>query len=73
MKKDWIALEQSTGIFDGFYSNKIDAVDSANYLNERFKGSNWNVVAESWRPDRRLPFWRNSIETLKELFDDVGY
>ena len=71
--KKWIALEQNTGIFDGYYRHKIDAVNSADYLTQRFVGSNWNVVNKSWTPDKRLPFWRtDGIKALKTLFDDVG-
>lgn len=73
MTRDWIAIEETTGIFDGFYSFKRDAVNSAQYLTERFRGSNWKVKKRSWTPNRP-PFWRTEgIGKLTELFDDVGY
>lgn len=73
MTKDWIAIEATTGIFDGYYSFKNDAVKAAHYLTERFKGSCWNVEQQNWNKDRP-PFWRTEgIRALKTLFDDRGY
>ena len=71
MKKlDWIALEETTGVFDGFYTFKNDAVDTARYLTERFVGSRWVVVNRSWNKNKRLPFWRDSLNHLTERFID---
>ena len=78
IKTEWFSVELNTGAINGFYSNERGVLDTTNFLQDKYIGSNWAVGNTSFMKvftprtlvEDRFHQDSEMTETLKSLFGD---